>query len=95
MRIVHIVAPFVFFAILATIARAQPAVVDFYRGKIVTIVVGQPSGSTFDSYARLIAGHLSKHVPGRPAIILQNMPGAASLVGGVAGVCRLAGKCPR
>ncbi len=74
--------PFVLLAIMTAAAHAQSAIADFYRGKTVTIVVGQPSGSTFDSYARLIASHLSRHVPGQPTIIVQNMPGAASLVAG-------------
>ena len=72
-------------AILATIAggvpaRAQNAVADFYRGKTITIIVGLPPGGSFDLYARLVGAHLGKHVPGLPNIVVQNMPGASSLL---------------
>lgn len=60
-------------------ARAQsPA--DFYKGKTVTIVVGYGPGGGYDIYARLLQRHLSKHIPGNPNIVIQNMPGAGSLV---------------
>lgn len=61
-------------------ARAQEAVADFYRGKTVTIFVGLPPGGSFDLYARLIAVHLGRHIPGQPNVIVQNMPGAGSLL---------------
>jgi tripartite-type tricarboxylate transporter receptor subunit TctC len=53
---------------------------NFYRGKTVRIVVGFPSGGGYDSYSRAIGRHLAKHIPGKPAVIVENMPGAASLV---------------
>jgi len=56
-------------------ARAQ----DFYRGKTVTIVVGYSAGGGYDQYARLVARHLGRHIPGQPTVIVQNMPGAASM----------------
>jgi len=52
---------------------------SFYRGKTVTIVVGYSAGGGYDQYARLVARHIGRHVPGNPNIIVQNMPGAASL----------------
>jgi tripartite-type tricarboxylate transporter receptor subunit TctC len=61
-------------------AQAQDAVADFYRGKTVTMVVGLPPGGSFDLYARLIATHLGRHIPGQPSVILQNMPGAGSVL---------------
>ncbi|HLQ92790.1 MAG TPA: hypothetical protein VK148_22435 [Xanthobacteraceae bacterium] len=51
----------------------------FYRGKTVTIVVGYSAGGGYDQYARLVARHIGRHVPGNPNFIVQNMPGAASL----------------
>lgn len=51
---------------------------DFYSGKTVTIVVGYSSGGGHDSYARLLARHINRHIPGDPNLIVQNMPGAAS-----------------
>ena len=62
----------------ANAAAAQDAVEAFYRGKIVTITVGSAVGGGFDAYARLVARHLAKYVPGNPTIIVQNIPGAGS-----------------
>ena len=57
--------------------RAQDAIADFYRGKQVTMVVGSSSGGGYDLYARLVARFMSKHIPGNPNVVVQNMPGAA------------------
>jgi len=67
---------------LNTPAEAQSTGNEFYRGKTITFVVGQPAGSTFDAYARLISRYLNRHILGRPSVIVQNMPGAASLIAG-------------
>jgi tripartite-type tricarboxylate transporter receptor subunit TctC len=53
---------------------------EFYQGKQVTIVVGFSSAGTYDATARLFARHLGKYLPGKPAVIVRNMPGAGSLV---------------
>lgn len=53
---------------------------SFYEGKTVRIVVGLAPGGGFDTYARLIGRHLGKHIPGNPTVIVDNMPGAGSLV---------------
>ena len=55
------------------------AVADFYRGKQLSIIVGYGPGGGYDLYARLLARHISRHMPGTPAAIVQNMPGAGSL----------------
>ena len=60
--------------------RAATAQDDFYRGKTIRIVVGFTPGGGFDTYSRAIARHLAKHIPGKPAVIVENMPGAASLI---------------
>ncbi len=52
---------------------------NFYSGKTVRIIVGFPPGGGFDIYARAIAREIGKHIPGASAVIVQNMPGAASL----------------
>ena len=52
----------------------------FYQGKTVSIIVGTKTGDVYDLYARLLAQHLPKYIPGNPNIIVQNMPGAASLI---------------
>ena len=63
---------------LAAPARAQ-SVEEFYRGKTVTILIGFSAGGGYDLYARLLARHLGKHIPGNPTVVAQNMPGAGSL----------------
>jgi tripartite-type tricarboxylate transporter receptor subunit TctC len=52
---------------------------DFYRGKQITLLIGLAAGTTYDVYARLLARHLPKHIPGEPVIIPSNKPGAGSL----------------
>jgi tripartite-type tricarboxylate transporter receptor subunit TctC len=51
----------------------------FFKGKTVTIIVGYSAGGGYDQYARLVARHFGRHVPGHPNVIVQNMPGAASM----------------
>src|SRR4249919_3651137 len=52
---------------------------DFYAGKTIQLVVGLPPGGGIDTYARLVARHMGKHVPGNPNFIVLNMPGAGSI----------------
>jgi tripartite-type tricarboxylate transporter receptor subunit TctC len=54
-------------------------VAGFYSGKSVRIVVGFSPGGGYDQYARLLARHIGRHIPGNPTVIVQNMPGSASL----------------
>ena len=58
----------------------EKAVADFYRGKTVRIIVGFSAGGGYDQYSRLIARHMSKYIPGNPAVIVDNMPGAGSII---------------
>jgi tripartite-type tricarboxylate transporter receptor subunit TctC len=51
---------------------------DFYRGKTIRIIVGFSAGGGFDQYARIIARHMPRHIPGNPAMIVDNMGGAGS-----------------
>jgi tripartite-type tricarboxylate transporter receptor subunit TctC len=68
-------------ALVLTIGVSSAARGDeFYQGKAIRIVVGFSPGGGFDTYSRLIARHLGKHIPGRPAVIVENMPGAGSLI---------------
>ena len=53
---------------------------SYYEGKTITIVVGYKPGGGYDRYARLFAKHLTKHIPGSPAVIIQNVPGANSII---------------
>src|SRR3954471_24290262 len=59
-------------------ARADP-VSDFYKGKQVSLIVGYGTGGGYDVYGRVVARHLSRHIPGTPSVVVQNMPGAGSL----------------
>jgi tripartite-type tricarboxylate transporter receptor subunit TctC len=66
-------------ALLATPAACADGVADFYRGKQVNLIVGYGPGGGYDIYARLLARHLGRFIPGTPNVIVQNMPGAGSL----------------
>jgi tripartite-type tricarboxylate transporter receptor subunit TctC len=70
-RILAVVA----YAAAPSVAQAQTAA-DF---KTVNILVGSSAGGGYDLYARILARHISRHIPGQPNIIVQNMPGASSL----------------
>ena len=52
----------------------------FYKGKTVRVIVGGSAGGGYDTYTRAIARHLSKHVPGNPTFVVENMTGAGSLI---------------
>src|SRR3990167_2647581 len=73
------------FAAVCALAVSAPRTVEAqpapYEGKTVTIVVGYKPGGGYDATARLLARHLPKHIPGSPTIIVQNMPGANSIIG--------------
>jgi hypothetical protein len=60
-------------------AFAADPIGDFYKGKTVTIVVGSEAGGPYDLYARQMARHLPRHLPGNPNVIVQNMVGGGSL----------------
>ncbi len=52
---------------------------DYYAGKTITLIIGSAPGGGYDIYGRTVGRHLSKHIPGRPNIVIQNMDGASSL----------------
>jgi tripartite-type tricarboxylate transporter receptor subunit TctC len=54
-------------------------IADFYKGRTVTLIVGYGPGGGYDLFARLMARHLGRYIPGNPTIVVQNMPGAGSL----------------
>ena len=53
----------------------------FYQGKTITIITAAKAGDVYDLYPRLVAEFMSKHIPGNPNIIIQNVAGAAGLIG--------------
>src|SRR5262245_2375359 len=65
-------------AMLVTPAAADE-VSDFYKGKTFTIVVGHEVGTGFDIYGRTLQRHLSRHIPGNPVVVVQNMTGASGI----------------
>src|SRR3954454_23599262 len=78
-----LVAQFGNFLVPGTCAQAnsQEVVHDvgrFFAGKRIQMVIGWEVGGGYDVYARLLARHLGRHIPGNPAIVAQNMPGAGS-----------------
>jgi tripartite-type tricarboxylate transporter receptor subunit TctC len=60
------------------IASAQTE--DFYKGKTIRLVVGFSAGGGFDTYARALARHMSRHIAGNPSVVVENMTGAGSLI---------------
>ena len=71
-------------AIFVVTSLVRPAfgasVEDFYKGKTIQFIVGGSAGGGYDTYTRLIARYFAKYVPGKPATVVQNMPGAAMLI---------------
>jgi tripartite-type tricarboxylate transporter receptor subunit TctC len=79
MKSVRLVA-LAFGAALAAVAPAHAqSVAEFYKGKQLTMVIGFGPGGGYDLWARVVARHMGKHIPGNPTFIPQNMPGAGSI----------------
>ena len=72
-----LVIGFLFLCLAVADLQAQA---PFYEGKTIRIVVGLPAGDVYDLYARMLAEHMGKHIPGNPNIIVQNMAGASSMI---------------
>jgi tripartite-type tricarboxylate transporter receptor subunit TctC len=73
-------AKVIFGAALLLIAVVPAAAQEFFKGKTVVVLVGTAAGGGFDTYSRMMARHLGKHLPGNPTIVVQNMPGAGQLI---------------
>jgi tripartite-type tricarboxylate transporter receptor subunit TctC len=67
-------------ALALSVAAVHATTHEFYKGKVIRIIVGFAAGGGFDTYARAIGRHMAKHIPGNPTIVVENMPGAGSLV---------------
>jgi len=67
------------FAVLATSIASAQSVADFYKGRDVKIVIGAGLGGSYGLYSQLIAKHIKNHIPGKPSVIVQSMPGAGGL----------------
>ncbi len=59
-------------------AAQTPA--EFYKGKTIDLVIGYPPGGSNDTWGRLLGRHIGKHIPGKPLVVVKNMPGAGSFL---------------
>ena len=66
--------------LLASAPAGAQSVESFYKGKTINFIIGYPTAGAPDVYARLVARHMGKYIPGNPTIIARNMPGAGSLI---------------
>jgi len=79
MRVISSAAAVVLLAGLNSPASAQTPE-QFYAGKNIDFVIGYPTGGANDVWARVIARHIGKHIPGKPNVIPKNQPGAGSFL---------------
>mgnify|MGYP003330177519 CR=1 FL=1 len=79
MRTPNISAGLVLLGVLIAAAVFPARAQDFYRGKTITMIVAYAAGGGTDLTGRLVAPYLTKYLPGNPAIVVQNVPGAGSL----------------
>jgi tripartite-type tricarboxylate transporter receptor subunit TctC len=70
----------IFISVSLVTSALAGSVEEFYKGKTIHFVVGGSAGGGYDTYTRLIARHFAQYVPGKPNIVVQNMPGAAMLI---------------
>src|SRR5258708_19836870 len=72
----------ILFLLLVLFGSANPVAAQspYYQGKTITIITGSQTGDVFDIYARMIAAHMGKHIPGNPNLVVQNMTGAGHIV---------------
>jgi tripartite-type tricarboxylate transporter receptor subunit TctC len=66
-------------AVVASSPRAQ-GVAEFYKGKQIRMIVGTAAGQDYDIWARILARHLGRHIPGNPTFVVENMPGAGHII---------------
>jgi len=75
----RICSTLILFATMMSVTNANAAE-EFFKGKSIRIVVGFSAGGGFDTYARAISRHITKHIPGNPNVVVENMTGAGSLI---------------
>src|SRR5262245_65775480 len=68
-------------AVVAIVIAPSPAAAqaDFYKGRTIELIVSTGVGGGLDANARMVARHLVNHIPGQPAIVVKNMPGAGHI----------------
>lgn len=67
---------------ICTAPAAAQTPAQFYKGRTISILMGTGPGGSYDLYGRTIAEHLGRHIPGRPNIVVEHMPGAGGIVAG-------------
>ena len=67
-------------AMASGVPAAAHAQSNYYEGKTIRLIVGFTAGGGYDAYTRTIGRHMGKHIPGNPAMIVENMPGAGSMI---------------
>ena len=67
-------------AAIVTLNAGSSRADDFYKDKTVRIIVGGSAGGGFDTYSRVMARHMGKHIPGNPSVMVENMTGAGTLI---------------
>jgi tripartite-type tricarboxylate transporter receptor subunit TctC len=77
-QILYSVIFFIMFSISTSAKESLAA--PYYEGKVIKIIVGHAPGGGYDRISRLIARHIPKHIPGKPTLIVENMPGANSII---------------
>jgi len=75
-----ILAPMILIMVFGVFTSAQAA--SFFQGKVITFIVPYSAGGGTDVFARFIANHLRLHIPGKPGIVVRNIPGGGALIGG-------------
>ena len=65
---------------IPAVAGRSPSVADFYKDKQIKIIVGNAAGGDYDLGGRILARHVGNHIPGNPAVVVQNMPGASTVI---------------
>jgi tripartite-type tricarboxylate transporter receptor subunit TctC len=66
-------------ALLSISPASADAIADFYRGKSISLYVSFPPGGGYDIYARVLAPHFTRHIPGNPMIVIKNMEGGSGV----------------
>ncbi|HEY3658723.1 MAG TPA: tripartite tricarboxylate transporter substrate-binding protein [Steroidobacteraceae bacterium] len=74
------IAPCLAAALLTPPQAGAQTAEQFYKGKTITLVIGNGPGGGFDVYGRLLGRHIGRYIPGHPNVVVQNMPGAGSLL---------------
>ncbi|MGH7811593.1 MAG: hypothetical protein ACREP5_15045, partial [Candidatus Binatia bacterium] len=67
-------------AVLGLLGATSASAEDFYKGKNIRFIVGFAAGGGYDAYARTIARYISRHIPGNPSTVVENMDGAGSVI---------------